>query len=161
MQMPKLRVIPLALPWLCGLALLAGCARSAPFAAAPALPTPPPAPAFVTADAATALPQLVAAERAAASSRDRGLLAQLWAPAARIIDSRGTPAPADDYAWVGRAAILDRYDLAVFPSPPQPFAAPPAFTPQIAGDTAAATLGNDAWRFHWDGERWWLLELRY
>ena len=161
MQMPKLGVIPLALPWLCGLALLAGCARSAPLAATPAPPAPPPAPAFVTADAATALPQLVAAERAAAGSRDRSLLAQLWAPAARIVDSRGTPAPADDYVWAGRAAILDRYELAVFPSPPAPFAAPPAFTPQIDGDIAAAALGSDAWRFHWDGERWWLLELRY
>lgn len=155
MQMPK--------PWamLLALLLLTGCTRSVP-----ALPTtlPPPtltAPAFVTAAAEVALPQLVASERDAAIRGDRPLLAHLWAPDARIVDSRGTPTPADDFVWNSRAAILDRYDLAVFPSPPPAFATPPVFSPQVDGDMASADLGNDHWRFQWDGQRWWLLELRY
>jgi hypothetical protein len=159
MQMPKNWAI-----WLVLLTLLTGCASCA--SSAPLLPTPtpqpvPPAPAFVTAAAAVALPQLVAAERDAAIRSDRPLLAQLWAPDARIVDSRGTAETADDFIWQGRAAILDRYDLAVFPSPPPAFATPPAFTPQVAADTATATLGHDRWRFQWDGQRWWLLELHY
>ena len=157
MQMPK--------PWVILLALLllapAGCTRSVPTFPTPSVPVPSSAPPFVTAGADVALPQLVASERDAAIRGDRLLLAELWAPAARIVDSRGTPAPEDDFIWAGRAAILDRYDLAVFPSPPPAFAGPPAFTPQVAGNAAAAELGNDHWRFQWDGQRWWLLELRY
>ncbi len=153
--MPKTWAILLAT-----LALI-GCARKAPVLPTPAPQPTPTAPAFVTAAAEVALPQFVASERDAAIRGDRPLLAQLWAPDARIVDSRGTPEPADDFIWAGRAAILDRYDLAVFPSPPPAFATPPAFRPQVAGDIAAASLGNDAWRFQWDGQRWWLLELRY
>lgn len=155
--MPKHRVILLALLVL----TLTGCTRQAPLLPTPAPQPTPPAPAFVAADAAVALPQLVAAERDAAIRGDRALLAQLWAPSARIVDSRGTSAPEDDYIWPDRAAILDRYDLAVFPSPPPAFATLPQFSPQVEGDFATATLGNDAWRFQWDGQRWWLLELRY
>ena len=156
MQMPKNWAI-----WLALLALLTGCASRAPLLPTPAPQPAPPTPAFVTAAAAVALPQLVAAERDAALRGDRPLLAQLWAPDARIVDSRGTAETTDDFIWQGRAAILDRYDLAVFPSPPPALAAPPAFTPQVVDDTATATLGNDRWRFQWDGQRWWLLELRY
>jgi hypothetical protein len=156
--MPKTWAILLTL--LATLALT-GCARKAPVLPTPAPQPTPTAPAFVAAAAAVALPQLVASERDAAIRGDRPLLAQLWAPDARIVDSRGTSEPADDFSWSGRAAILNRYDLAVFPSPPPAFATPPAFTPQVAGDIAAATLGNDAWRFQWDGQRWWLLELQY
>ncbi len=153
--MPKLWAILLTL------LALTGCARTAPVLPTPAPQPTPTAPAFVTADAEIALPQLVAAERDAAIRGDRPLLAQLWAPDARIVDSRGTVETADDFIWQGRAAILDRYDLAVFPSPPPAFATPPAFSPQREGDIATATLGNDRWRFQWDGQRWWLLELRY
>lgn len=155
--MPKHRVILLALLVL----TLTGCTRRAPALPTPAPQPAPPVPAFVAAAAAVALPQLVAAERDAAIRGDRALLAQLWAPSARIVDSRGTPAPEDDYIWPDRSAILDRYALAVFPSPPPAFDAPPQFAPQVEGDLATATLGNDAWRFQWDGQRWWLLELRY
>ena len=160
--MPKLRVILLAL-CMAALAMLAlaGCTRRAPVLPTPVAQPTPPAPSFVTAAAAVALPQLVAAERDASIRGDLALLAQLWAPAARIVDSRGTAAPEDDFTWAGRAAILDRYKLAVFPSPPPAFAAPPAFTPLVVGDVATATLGNDRWRFQWDGRRWWLLELGY
>ena len=160
--MPKLRVILLALcmATLATLAL-AGCTRRAPVLPTPAAQPTPLAPPFVTAAAAEALPQLVAAERDASIRGDLALLAQLWAPAARIVDSRGTVAPEDDFTWAGRAAILDRYELAVLPSPPPAFAAPPAFTPLVAGDVATATLSNDNWRFQWDGRRWWLLELGY
>lgn len=140
--------------------LCAGCTRAAPLAT----PTPHPtvaAPAFVTLPADEALPALVLAERAAAHSRDLALLRQVWAEDAQIIDQRGTPDPADDLVWRGRAAILDRYILAVFPAPPPPFATPPALAATIDGDAATAALGADAWRFSLRDGRWWLQELRY
>jgi hypothetical protein len=103
----------------------------------------------------------VAAERAAAGAGDLALLAQLWAPEALIIDSRGTAEPADDYVWQGRPAVLDRYTLAVFPNPPPPFAAPPAVEPAVMGEEVTAELGQDRWRFVWQEGRWWLAELQY
>jgi len=153
-QMPKRWLMLLAL-------LLAGCARSPQF-----LPLIPPAatapsPAFVTAAPALALPQLIGAERAAARSGDLALLAQLWAPDARIIDSRGTPDPADDYRWQGRAALLDRYQVAVFPSPPPAFDTPPAPVLTVDGDSAHGQLANDRWLFVYRAGRWWLQELAY
>ena len=140
--------------------LLAGCTRTTPLAT----PTPHPtvaAPAFVKLPAAAALPALVLAERAAANSRDLALLRQMWAEDAQIIDRRGTPDPADDFVWRGRAAILDRYVLAVFPAPPPPFATAPALKATLHGDAATATLGADAWRFSFRDGRWWLQELTY
>jgi hypothetical protein len=112
-------------------------------------------------EAASALPQLVAAERAASRSGDLPLLGQLWAPEARIVDRRGTPATDDDFVWAGRAAILDRYRVAVFSSPPPAFDALPELTLDVAGDAATATLGQDRWAFAWQEGRWWLLELAY
>jgi hypothetical protein len=140
--------------------VLAGCTRTAP----PLPPTPDPitaVPAFVTLPAAQALPELVQAERSAAGARDLATLRHLWAKDARIIDGRGTPDADDDFVWRGRAAILDRYELAVFPAPPPPFAAAPALTAAIDGDTATAVLGNDTWRFTFRAGRWWLQELAY
>lgn len=140
--------------------LLAGCTRTAP----PALPTPTPAaalPAFAMLPAAEALPALVLAERTAAGARDLETLRQLWAEDAQIIDRRGTPDPADDYVWRGRAAILDRYVLAVFPAPPPPFDGPPNLAALIDGNLATAVLGNDAWKFTFHDGRWWLQELAY
>ena len=147
--------------YLLALLLLAGCATSGPVLPTPApQPTLPP-PAFVYEPADRALPQLVAAERAAAGVKNFALLTQLWAPTARIVDSRGTADPSDDLVWAGRPAVLDRYELAVFPSPPPPFATPPAFTPAVTGEEATATLGQDQWRFVFQEGRWWLAELRY
>ena len=139
---------------------LTGCTRTAP----PLLPTSDPipaVPAFVTLPAAEALPALVLAERSAAGMRDLETLRHLWAEDAQIIDGRGTADPADDFVWRGRAALLDRYTLAVFPAPPPPFASPPILAPTIDGDTATARLGNDAWRFTFRDGRWWLRELAY
>lgn len=153
-QMPKRWLMLLAL-------LVGGCARSpqpsAPTATALAAAPPP----FVTAAPERALPQLIGAERAASRSGDLALLAQLWAPDARIVDSRGTPTPADDYLWAGRAAILDRYQVAVFPSPPPAFDTPPAPVLTVDGDTAHGRLGNDRWVFVLRDGRWWLQELAY
>lgn len=142
------------------LALAACSAPSRPLAT----PTPAAtAPAFVNAPAAQALPALVVAERQAARSGDIATLAQLWAADARIIDGRGTPDPSDDYRWSGRAAILDRYRLAVFPSPPPPLSEADLQTAplQISGDQAELHRNGDRWRFVYQDGRWWLLELRY
>jgi len=141
--------------------VLAGC-TAAPVAS-PAAPTPAPlpAPAFAALPAADALPALVLAERDAARRGDLPLLAALWAEDARIVDSRGTAEPGDDYVWQGRDALLDRYTIAVFPAPPPALEAPLALDIAVSGDDATATLGVDRWRFTRRDGRWWLLELAY
>lgn len=152
-----------SLPAFCFLSavLLAGCSAPSRPLPTPA-PTPAP-PAMAAAPAAQALPSLVMAERQASASGDLAALAQLWAADARILDGRGTPDPADDYIWAGRAAILDRYRLAVFPSPPPLLAASDlqTATVQLEGDQAALTRDGDRWRFVQRDGRWWLLELIY
>ena len=163
MQMPKRWLMLLGM----GVALLlAGCATHLEGAShgegASQINTVQAAPpAFVAEAPDGALPQLIAAERDASRRGDLALLAQLWAPDSRIVDSRGTPAPADDYIWRGRAAILDRYQIAVFPAPPPAFDAPPAPTLIVDGETARGQLGNDRWRFVFTDGRWWLQELAY
>jgi hypothetical protein len=109
------------------------------------------------------LPTLVIAEREASIEGNLPLLATLWAEDGRIVDGRGTSGDSDDYVWAGRAAILDRYRLAVFPAPP-----PPLTLAELAGATLtaegdAATLlnGGDRWRFVLRDGRWWLQELTY
>ncbi len=121
-----------------------------------ALPTPP---AFAFAAPEMALPALIAAERQAASDRNLSLLAVLWAEESRIVDSRNTPDPGDDYVWEGHAALMDRYVAAVFPQPPQPFAAPPTLKITLDGDEATAQNSQDRWRFVWYDGRWHLKEL--
>lgn len=103
------------------------------------------------------------AERLAAGDGDLGLLRQLWAVDARIVDGRGTPEDSDDYVWAGRDAILDRYELAVFPAPPPPLdnAQLAALAITVEGGTAQAELGVDRWRFVYRDGRWLLAELRY
>jgi hypothetical protein len=108
-----------------------------------------------------AIPLLIAAERAASRTGDLGLLSQVWAEDARIIDRRGTDNPADDYIWPGRLAILDRYTLAVFPAPPPALTSPPAPTITVQGDVAQAINGVDRWQFRYQDGRWWITELRY
>jgi len=124
-------------------------------------PFPLPAPAFAALPAADALPALVLAERDASRRGDLPLLAMLWAGDARIVDSRGTAEPSDDYVWQGRNALLDRYAIAVFPAPPPPLEEPLALDITASGDMATATLGVDRWRFVQRDGRWWLLELAY
>lgn len=147
-------------------AMLSACA------ALPA-PTPPP-PASTPAEAALpeavagapeeAAPALIAAERQAAIDGDMQTLAALWAPYARIIDGRGTADPGDDYTWTGRDAILDRYALAVLPSPPPPLEPSSLDALEVyarSGDEVRADLGIDRWTLTWQEGRWWLAELQY
>lgn len=108
-----------------------------------------------------AIPFLIAAERAAAGAGDQATLAHLWDEDAQIVDGRGTPAPDDDYVWPGRAAILDRYVLAVFPSPPPPLDGLDGLTMMVEGSEASAMHGGDRWRFIQRDGRWWISELVY
>ncbi|MCB0075159.1 MAG: hypothetical protein KDE20_27055 [Caldilineaceae bacterium] len=130
----------------------------------PEAPSPPAAylPAAVSADVSVAAPALLQLERNAAAARDAATLAALWTEDARMVDGRNTVAPADDYTWTGRGAILDRYRLAVFPAPPPPMAELPA--PDIVmTETARAvvTNGGDRWTLVRVAGRWYLQELVY
>lgn len=117
--------------------------------------------AFPAAGAAEAIPQLIVAERTAARTGDLGTLSQLWAADAQIIDGRGTPDPADDYVWSGRAAVLDRYIVAVFPNPPPPLDGMDGLAVAVEGDRATALHDEDRWRFVRRNGRWWIAELVY
>jgi hypothetical protein len=68
------------------------------------------------------LPKLIVVEREASIQGNLPLLATLWAEDGQITDGRGSVETQDDYRWHGRAAILDRYQMAVFPAPPPPLA---------------------------------------
>lgn len=151
---------------LAALLLATACSAPQPSALQRPLPAPIPtaaAPAFVTDPPEQALPALVMAERQASIAGDLATLAQLWAADARIVDGRGTPDPDDDYVWSGRAALLDRYRLAVFPSPPPPLAESDLLNAQLSLQDDQATLqrNGDHWRFVRRDGRWWLLELVY
>ena len=140
--------------------LLAGCTRTS--SVPPFTPTATPTAFSVDVFAGNqALPALIEAERTAARMRDLETLRQLWSSDARIIDSRGTPDPVDDFIWEGRDAILDRYRLAVFPNPPPPLAEPFDLQAIRSGYAAHAIAGNDRWRFLFENGRWWLQELMY
>jgi hypothetical protein len=141
--------------------VLNACTRAPGYAlpATPALPTATVT--FGDMPIEIALPALIVAERTAAREQDLATLAQLWAHDARIVDGRGTDDPAAAYVWQGRDAILDRYVLAVFPSPPPPLAEPLDLVVEQQGDSATATLNNDLWRFTFAEGRWWLQELSY
>lgn len=141
---------------------IAGCAP-APLVR-PAAPTPPPPPVsdLVSATALDAAAWLLQAERAAAQSGDLNMLAQLWAEDALVVDGRTTSDAGDDYRWQGRAAVLDRYVLAVFPNPPPDLVLPdPLPIRQPSAAEMTLILGIDRWRFTFDRGRWWLAELRY
>ena len=142
------------------LLLVAGCTRAPARVSPTAVPTIV-IPAFVSASAEEAIPQLIAAEREASRNGDLVLLAQLWAPDGRIVDSRGSTDPADDFIWPNRSAILDRYVVAVFPAPPPALDRPPAPTLSVQGDTVLAVNGQDHWRFVNAAGRWWIAELQY
>lgn len=146
-----------------GAMLITGCGASGrePMRLPPQpAPTLPAAPSFVTAPPEEALPALIEAERQAAHERNLALLQTLWAEDARVIDRRGTPQTDDDYRWPNRAAVLDRYVLAVFPNPPpiEPVV-PESLT--VDGDTAHLHAGVDDWTFVYRDGRWWILELAY
>jgi hypothetical protein len=102
-------------------------------------------------------------EREASIHGNLPLLATLWAENGRIVDGRGTAEESDNYVWNGRAAILDRYRLAVFPAPPPPLdpTALTSVTLTVEGSEAMLTNQGDRWRFVQAEGRWWLLELVY
>jgi hypothetical protein len=114
----------------------------------------------VTADT---LSTLVIIEREASIQGNLSLLATLWTENGRIVDGRGSIANEDNYVWMGRAAILDRYRLAVFPAPPPPLtlAELAGATLTVEGDNATLINGSDHWHFVRQDGRWWLQELIY
>ena len=120
---------------------------------------------------AAALPKLIVLERTAILAGDIELLGALWHADARIVDARGTTDMRDDHAWNGRAAILDRYLVAVFANPPPlleeadvalqlAYAVDLADAP-VDGVEVAGISGTDRWRFVWQDKRWWMFELIY
>ncbi len=131
----------------------------------PARPAPPtaspPPPAIVNEITAANLPTLVMIEREASIEGNLPLLASLWAENGRILDGRGTSEQEDDFIWDGRAAILDRYQLAVFPAPPPPLTSTEDATLTVEGNTATLVNQGDRWRFVQQEGRWWLQELAY
>jgi hypothetical protein len=112
---------------------------------------------------AETLPEWIVLERDASIQGNLPLLSALWAEDGRIVDGRGTENAADDYVWQGRAAILDRYRLAVFPAPPPPLTLDELAdaTLSVEGDSATLINGGDRWRFTRQEGRWWLQELTY
>jgi len=119
------------------------------------------APDFLFAEASDALPALIQAERQAAIQSDLALLDLLWAEDARIVDGRNTTTTDDDYIWASRAAILDRYSVAVFPNPPPPLEEPLDLIFEYDGTKATALNTIDRWTFVKAKGRWWLSELIY
>ena len=108
-----------------------------------------------------AIPALIVAERDASGAGDLSTLSLLWLQDARIVNGRTTVDSADDYIWQGLPAILDRYQLAVFPNPPPPFEETPDFDIVLDGSNARVVNGVDEWRFVQSGGRWWIAELVY
>jgi hypothetical protein len=154
--------IPRQFTLYCLIALLTvACGEPAPPPAP--LPTVPPLPAPISDTSTAALPALVMAEREASIQGNLPLLAALWAEDGRLVDGRGSVETSDDYSWAGRAAILDRYQLAVFPSPPPPLTPSELANATLSVQGSSATLVNDGdrWRFTLQEGRWWLQELVY
>jgi hypothetical protein len=154
--------LQLILTTLLGLCL-AACAAASQLPLPPAPTASPPPPAVVSEVNADTLATLVLVEREASIQGNLPLLEALWAEDSRIVDGRGSADEDDDYMWNGRAAILDRYRLAVFPAPPPPLTAAELTnpTPSIDDDSATLINGGDRWRFVQDDGRWWLQELVY
>lgn len=147
--------------------LLLGCSATVPTTAA----TPQPTVSITTAESklftgyATdeeAIIALILAERQAAIAHDGTILGQLWADNAQIIDGRNSITPDDDYHWQGRAAILDRYQVAVFPFVLPPLTALDASAViTITGKQATVQHLTDEWQLAKVNDRWWLTELKY
>lgn len=143
--------------------LLVACSGNVEMPPRPMPTTSPPPPAAVSEVTAETLPTLVLVEREASITGNLPQLTSLWAEDGRIVDGRGSVQTDDDYVWQGRAALLDRYIVAVFPAPP-PTLAPSELadaTLTVEGDQATLINGGDRWRFVQREGRWWLLELVY
>jgi len=155
------RFTPLA-ALLCFVGLLSIACTPAPLPALPVATASPPPP-LVTNVNPNTLPTLVLAEREASIEGNLPLLASLWAEDGRIMDGRGSQQTSDDYLWNGRASILDRYRLAVFPAPPPPLNLSDLAdtTVTVGGDSATLLHAGDHWRFVLRDGRWWIQELIY
>jgi hypothetical protein len=116
---------------------------------------------FVNDSAEQAIRCLIEHERQASITGDLGLLELLWAPDGRVVDGRGTAPREDDYIWQGRAAVLDRYRVAVFANPPPPLILPAHLAINQTDTMATVANGNDRWRFVYRDGRWWIAELSY
>ena len=121
---------------------------------------PTPSAAFYS-NAEIAIPALIEAERLGSIEQDLRALSLLWRQDARIIDGRTTTTVEDDYIWSGKAALLDRYTVAVFPNPPPPIAKPMQLEILVDGENARVLHGVDAWQFVRKNGRWWIAELTY
>jgi hypothetical protein len=148
---------------ICLLGFFLSACSATPLTVSPVATATPPPPSLVSAVTSVTLPSLVVAEREASISGNLPLLAALWAEDGRIVDGRGSADTSDDYVWQGRAAILDRYRLAVFPAPPPHLALSDltGATLTVSGDSATLINGGDHWRFTLRDGRWWLQELVY
>lgn len=149
---------------LCGLSLLlVGCNPVGSTPVATPLSTPRAVSLFTNyASDDEAITALILAERQAAIAHNLSMLGDLWADNAQIIDGRNSATVADDYLWLGRAAILDRYQVAVFPFvlPPLP-ALDESTVITITGDHATVQHLTDRWQLSKAEGRWWLSELKY
>lgn len=109
-----------------------------------------------------AITALILAERQATIAHHLPVLGQLWADTAQIVDGRNSATPTDDYHWQGRAAILDRYQVAVFPFVLPPLVALDASAViTITGERATVQHLTDRWQLIKIDDRWWLNELKY
>lgn len=151
--------------------LLVGCVSP------PVMRTPAPSgtegtvPSFVHGPAVDALPAMILAERTAAATGDLELLARLWSEESRVVDERNSASPADDYMWTPRAAVLDRYVVAVFTNPPPLLQGLENYTIEQGeadlrdgvqeGQRMRVRTENDQWTFVFHRDRWWIEELRY
>lgn len=145
------------------LLLLTGCGGTAQPSTTPVATASPTPPTWVSEVSAETLSTWIGAEREASIEGNLPLLASLWAEDGQIVDGRGSPTSDDDYVWAGRDAILDRYQLAVFPAPPPPLAttALEDATLTVDGDSAILVNNGDRWRFVRQDGRWWFQELVY
>lgn len=146
---------------------MSACTSAGQLPASPSPTAPPPLSSIVAEVSAEIsaeeLPTLVVTEREASIAGDLPLLTTLWAEDGRIVDGRGSSQENDGLIWQGRAAILDRYQLAVFPAPPPPLTLTELAdaTLTVEGDNATLINGGDRWRFVLKEGRWWLQELVY
>jgi hypothetical protein len=162
MKKSVLRILWWCVPTYLASMLLAACAAQ-PQTPSPSPTAIPTTPTLVTEASGDTLATLIVAEREASIRGDAPLLAALWAEDGRIIDGRGSVTQDDDYVWAGRAAILDRYEVAVFAAPPPPLTLEQfdSAVPSVEGESATLIYGNDRWRFVQREGRWWLYELTY
>ncbi len=123
------------------------------------------------ADEREAILELLRSESEAVIAKDIESLARLWAEDSTVTDAKHTPAdPNDDAVWRGIDAVLDRYQVVVFPGNPQ-YAEPGDIQIEITGDQATVrsttrigdevSPGGDLWMFRRQDGRWQIAALTY